>query len=158
MYAENAVKHILSGKAIARAIRGHLMVYATLSTMLTANAYNMKLPTKGECCDDLHQSLVTARELYDNITASAGTASVLSPEDMFGEILVKLKDVLGDVTAKVNAEKETMKERRTAKLWLQYIEMIRILRMFIKAERTGDWMLAPPGCSRYASLFCRSWS
>ncbi len=67
--------------------------------MLTTNAYNMKLTTKGECRDDLHLSLVNARELYDNITDSAGTASVLSPEDMFGEILIKLKAVLGDITA-----------------------------------------------------------
>ena len=43
VYAENAVKHILSGKAISRAIRGHLMVHAALSTMLTANAYNLTL-------------------------------------------------------------------------------------------------------------------
>ena len=35
VYAENAMKHILSGKAIARAIQGHLMVYAALSTMPT---------------------------------------------------------------------------------------------------------------------------
>ncbi len=31
VYAENAVKHILSGKVIARAIRGHLMVCVALN-------------------------------------------------------------------------------------------------------------------------------
>lgn len=140
VYAENAVKHILSGKAIARAIRGHLMVYAALSTMLTANAYNMTLPNKGEC-HDLHQSLVNAREQYDDIIDNAGATSILSPEDVLREILDKLKDVLGEITDKLNAEKKSIKERRTAKLWLQYIEMIGILRMFIKAERIGDWKL-----------------
>ena len=42
-YAENAVKHMLSGKAIARAIRGHLLVYAALNAMLMAKAYDIPL-------------------------------------------------------------------------------------------------------------------
>lgn len=29
----------------------------------------------------------------------------------------------------------------TGRLWLQYMEMVSILRQFIKAERTGNWML-----------------
>ena len=40
---------------------------------------------------------------------------------------------------KLTEEKHSMENHRTAKLWLQYMEMIGILRMFIKAERTGDW-------------------
>ena len=132
VYAENAVKHILSGKAISRAIRGHLMVHAALSTMLTANAYNLTLPTNGECMEEviLHPSLVNARELYDEIMVDANATSILSSEDLLREISDKL-----------NAEKQTLKEHRTAKLWLQYIEMIGILHMFIKAERIGDWNL-----------------
>ena len=51
------------------------------------------------------------------------------------------EDVLCDIMDKVSVEKETLKEFRTAKLWLQYVEMIGILRMFIKAERIGDWNL-----------------
>lgn len=44
VYANNDVKHMLSGKAIARAIRGHFLVDAALNTMLVANAYNIPLP------------------------------------------------------------------------------------------------------------------
>ena len=43
VYASNSVKHMLSGKAITRAIRGHLHVYGALNTMLVANAYNLPL-------------------------------------------------------------------------------------------------------------------
>ncbi len=65
VYAENAVKHILSEKAIATTIEGHLMVYSDLNyTILTTYAYIMTLPNKGEC-HNLHQSLVNAREQYD---------------------------------------------------------------------------------------------
>ncbi len=34
-----------------------------------------------------------------------------------------------------------MKGSRTAQLWLEYLEMLDILKRFIKGERTGDWLL-----------------
>ena len=34
-----------------------------------------------------------------------------------------------------------MSDLRTAQLWLQYLDMIAILKRFIKAEHTGNWML-----------------
>ena len=34
-----------------------------------------------------------------------------------------------------------MAENRTSLLWIQYLEMIDILRKFLRAERTGDWDL-----------------
>ena len=45
VYARNAVKHMLSGKAISRAVRGHLLVDAALNTILVANAYNLPIHT-----------------------------------------------------------------------------------------------------------------
>ena len=116
VYAENAVKHILSGKAISRAIRGHLMVHAALSTMLVAKTYNIPLSLKWRDEDVLHPRLVNARELYDDVMAGASATAILPSED-----------VLCDIMDKVNFEKETLKE------------MIGILPMFIKAERIGDW-------------------
>ena len=48
VYADNAVKHMLSGKAFARAIRGHFLVDAALNTMLVASAYNVPLQQEVE--------------------------------------------------------------------------------------------------------------
>ena len=45
IYATNSIPHIMSGKAVSRAVRGHLLVYASLQTMLTANALHCPLPT-----------------------------------------------------------------------------------------------------------------
>lgn len=36
VYAEGSVEHMLSGKAMARAVRAHLLVDAALNTMATA--------------------------------------------------------------------------------------------------------------------------
>lgn len=61
-YASNAVDHMLSGKAIARAVRGHLLVDAALNTLLFASALGVPVPqlesngnTQVNCiCTNLH--------------------------------------------------------------------------------------------------------
>ena len=47
IYAPNAVSHILSGAAIARAIREHILVVTVLSTLLLEDIYNISIPTDG---------------------------------------------------------------------------------------------------------------
>ena len=44
VYASNTVGHMLSGKAVQRAFRGHLLVENALSVILTADAFNLRLP------------------------------------------------------------------------------------------------------------------
>ena len=36
---------------------------------------------------------------------------------------------------------ELQKSSRTARLWLQYLDMVAIVRAFIRSERTGNWEL-----------------
>lgn len=37
--------------------------------------------------------------------------------------------------------RESLSEHRTAKLWLMYLTLVAILRAFIRAGRTGNWLL-----------------
>ena len=39
----------------------------------------------------------------------------------------------------IEHQKNRLHGQRTAALWLQYLDMIAILRKFIKAEQTGSW-------------------
>ena len=48
---------------------------------------------------------------------------------------------LDEMKVKYGNTMTSLKSRRTAQLWLQYMEMIDILKGFIKAERAGDWLL-----------------
>ena len=48
---------------------------------------------------------------------------------------------LEDVRQTILDAKLSSSNSRAGQLWLQYLEMIEILRTFIKAERTGDWNL-----------------
>ncbi len=46
VYASNSVSHMLTDKAVSRAVRGHL-VDAAVNTLLLSDAYNVPVPKKG---------------------------------------------------------------------------------------------------------------
>ncbi|KAG8175315.1 hypothetical protein JTE90_013647 [Oedothorax gibbosus] len=60
-YDSNAVLHMMTGKAISRAIRGHLLVDAALSTLLMADVFPCN--EDGSC----HKIIQDASVLYDSI-------------------------------------------------------------------------------------------
>jgi hypothetical protein len=152
VYASNTVSHMLTGKAVSRAVRGHMLVDAALSTIIIADAYNVPVPTKyTECTDedmdndepeeedpqlhdlqpenDTQTDLKAATALFDGLLSS----TVATEEVYTSDVLKRIKDTFD--------EKKELMTMRTAKLWLQYIDMVNILRTFLKAERTGNWQL-----------------
>ena len=46
IYASNTVDHILSGKAVSRAVRGHCIVDASIHSLLAANVIGVTLPAE----------------------------------------------------------------------------------------------------------------
>ena len=50
-------------------------------------------------------------------------------------------------------EEKLSVESRTAKLWFLYLVQMQTLKMFIRAERTGDWELHLVAVSRMLNLF-----
>lgn len=87
-------------------------------------------------------------------------ANITDDEKSESEIIETLKTLIQDIypekipTESVNENsclletlnryvtlRESLKCYRTAKLWIQYMEMVDILKVFIKAERTGNWDL-----------------
>ena len=50
------------------------------------------------------------------------------------QILSKTEDILA-------TQKDNIHDNRTAKLWMQYMNMVDIFKKFIKAERLGKWDL-----------------
>lgn len=41
----------------------------------------------------------------------------------------------------IKEEKERLSKYPTAKLWIQYMDMIHIMKIFIKTDRTGNWQM-----------------
>ncbi|VDI39229.1 Hypothetical predicted protein [Mytilus galloprovincialis] len=139
IYAPNAVTHMLSGKAVARAIRGHMLVDTAIHSLLVSKIFNFDFPAdeneEGNINDSVDDILSKAADVYTELLE--GTLSISSACD---------SAVLQSINETIHRPLEEMKKNRTSKLWLQYTEMIQILRQFIKAERTGDWELHLKKC------------
>ena len=128
IFTGNTVSHILSGKAVARAIRGHLLLDSVLHTLLLSNVFETKLSLSN---DNVPSELESIAVIYDNLVS--------------GEITIQ--DVESSVQLqalqkKLDTYTETIESGHpTAKLWLTYMDMVNIMREFIRSERIGDWSL-----------------
>ena len=52
-----------------------------------------------------------------------------------------------------NLKRELSVKSRTAKLWIQYVDYISIIKMFIRAERTGNWNMHLNAAQKMLNLF-----
>ena len=176
VYSSNTVAHMLSGKAVARAVRGHLLVDSALNALIAAKTFNFSLPEEDtSSCTTITATPAAAEgqdtqssdelpghaELKQSMSEEMEEGDMVDPEtictDEDLDAVLKLYDKLmkdeltpSDVCQdssldrlhqKLEDAKATMQECRTSSLWLQYMDMIGILRQFIKAERTGNWKL-----------------
>ena len=138
IYAENAVQHILSGKAISRAVRAHLLVDSVLNALLISASMQTEDqlpedPQPNELAQDSNDEknlLSEVSKLYDELMI--GTVTV--QEASTAECVQKVQEQLC-------RQKQTLRNQKTATLWLLYLEMVTILKKFIRAERTGNWKL-----------------
>ncbi|KAG1697184.1 hypothetical protein GQR58_006011 [Nymphon striatum] len=145
VYAANSVKHMLTGKAISRAIRGHLLVYGALSTMFVANAYSV--PSADYSDEEFSSSHIDPKEMEipqdDSNVGDLEVAAKLVDRLLDGEQLEEgmSSHILSRITAEIEKERKTLTNCRTAQVWFQYMRMVQILCRFIKAEHTGNWDL-----------------
>ena len=120
VYAKNSVQQMMNGKAYSRAIRALFLVEEALLTVFlkTSEAFI------GVAKDDL-------KFFYSTI--KCGNAS--SEEIMQSATVKSFVEILEN---QLQLSKEF---GRTQKLWIQFIDMVELVRMFIKAERSGDFRL-----------------
>lgn len=117
IYAPNSVDKMLTGHAYARAIRGHLLVQLSLAKCVL-NDINFN----DEECNVI-------ADIFLNFGDNPPVRKTVE------EI-----DLLHNITKKFKQQLEKVEENSpTAKLWVQYFNMVTLLKKFIEAERTGDW-------------------
>lgn len=181
VYASNVVVHMLSGKAIARAIRGHFLVETALFGLICDEVFHVPLPvpgdtdvesgcTKGEEYNDREMIAGDNHQLSEIVSSeNEGSAvekidsDLLKAGDIFDKLFtsdIGIQDIsICEDLEKVSNKLEIFKERqegRTAKLWFIYLQMLDILRRFIKAERTGNWQLHLSSVSEMLPFFAAS--
>ena len=118
VYAGNTIQHMLSGKAVKRAMRGHQLVDLALNTIILQDV-----------CDS--SDLPEIQLMIED--AMAGKLNIHEAEQR--TVLLKINNTL-------NARKLHLRTSdRTSALWLQYMDIVDILWRFICAERLGNWHL-----------------
>ena len=131
IYGKNTVTHISSGKAISRALRGHLLVDAALQAKLVealdpdaTNSVAEELgvtrlnPEEKKEIDVLYGKVMSGEDCQETVQTS--------------EVLAHVKEAIAALEVKLS------EQSKTAKLWIQYSNYINIVKMFLRAERTGN--------------------
>ncbi|CAC5363751.1 unnamed protein product [Mytilus coruscus] len=158
VHSTNAVGHMMTGKALARAVRGHLLVDTALNALLVSMTFDIPLPdeeqylTNEEHVQDRNQSF-ESNQIAENSTeeqepVSNSSQDILSVainlynqlinEDISVDTICK-SGILDDINARIAAKIKGLEVSRTASLWMRYSDMVNILKRSIKAERTGNW-------------------
>ena len=141
LYARKAVNQIMSGKAISRAVCAHLLLDAVLNGLLLYTSMDVPLPcAAGVEQDDAESSDKTPCTNSDHMKAA---------DSLYDELIAMTNDadkVANDkAIARIQAIRyghmDTLAKEPRAILWIQYLDMIRILRNFFTAERLGNWYL-----------------
>ena len=139
VYATNSVGHMVSGKAFARAIRGHFLVDSCLNNILIAKIVKEENNPEGL------ENIDCLKWLYNNCIERAGD---------FSEIKKRSANATTWLSQKLEQEKQRLTETsRTAQLWVQYMEYVKVIKMFIFAERIGDWESYFDATRRMLNLF-----
>lgn len=116
VYAMNSIEKMMTGHAYYRAIRAHLLAHAVLMKFVME---------KSELSPETEAEL-------DNILYALDKSVILASNP----------DECVEIKEKVYKTLHQLKERgATAELWVQYIEMVTLVKMFILAERMGKWDL-----------------
>ena len=110
-------------------MRAHFLVEGALVNKLILQCVEQDLVEAGDRLSATEIEKI--RDFYDGI---AGKSVSVMSNDGSNE-LIKLHNCLLKYKGSLG------KTSQTAKLWLQYIEYVETVKLFIRAERTGNWNL-----------------
>ena len=148
IFGPSTIDHIFSGKAYSRAVRAHFITQAALTGMLLDFLTNL-------ACDDISDNSVVTNEAVLHQFAGAVSQDMVSAMvDLYKESASGvLCDTADDTSVMMNANLVTLntllhdfmcavsEHSRTSKFWISYMMYVDLLKLFILAERTGDWCL-----------------
>ena len=135
IYARKAMEQIMSGKAISRAVRTHLLLDAVLNGLLLSKSMDVPPP----CAARVEQG-----DTQSSDKTPCTISDMKAAQSLYDELMAMANDVANDeaiarIQAICDGHVETLAKGLTASLWIRYLDMIRILRKFIRSERLGNW-------------------
>jgi hypothetical protein len=158
IYGPVTIEAVLSGKSYARAVRGHFLVQRALNQLLlhslipstedasVEQSFVSQTQTITAAQNTLdNETLTNLKELYNNVCNE--NVCLTDCEQLQCESLLKTEDLLNKLKI------EMASDSRTARLWLQYMHYVHIIKLFITAERTGNWCLHLDAVHSMLNLF-----
>jgi hypothetical protein len=154
-YGPNTVTHMMTGKAVSRAVRGHFMVDAALGTKLMKHILPDETNSADSSCvlTEDGSDLSSVEKLGPSDISDLHAAYQHAMNDQQSTDTLDLTPLLKLERSLCHLRRKLSIESRTSKLWLQYMDHIQTLKMFIRAERSGDWELHLVSITRMLNLF-----
>ena len=136
IYGENAATHILTGKAVDRAVRRYMFLDICLN-YLTIDKILMTNPT-------FQEELEKLEVVYES---SIDGNSVRDFQGQESQVLMK------SINTAFEAKKDELAVSKTAELWFPFQRMMDLVRLMLYADRTGDWEMHLNVVQRCLPLF-----
>ena len=127
-------------------IRGHFLVDNAIHALLISKLFGITLPSELHNDNTEHESksLILDSFIADTENNVLIEATYLYDQLLAGDVSVNFvceNTILDRVQHALATHIKSLENLRTAVLWIQYCEIIQLLRKFIEAERTGNWEL-----------------
>lgn len=119
VYAKASVTHMMSGHAYARALRAYFLTQHALITLLL------------EISSISSSTRERLAELHGQFLDGSCTEREVQGDPALSETVSALDTIMSVVSA----------NSPTAQLWIQLIELVHLMKLFIRAARTTDWNL-----------------
>ena len=176
IYGNNAVEHMISGKAVSRALRGHFLVESALTIKLMCMLVKEDDNDIDEDTQPSSSNIKSDQEKSDEEEEKEGEDNLLETEEFHKINIIKLKNLaeaIKDEPGEIEKVEESQelkllhdtlekfknklsKKSRTARYWIQYLRYIQLLKLYIRAERTGNWSLHLESLGRMLNIFAAS--
>ena len=148
--AESVIRNITSGD---------MEVYE--KQLIEGENVDESLELLPELLDRLMESEAEIDNPEQDNQATADLDTIEKPFDRLIKQEIDLESACGNsvfqsVEERLQRYKNDLARSRTARLWLLYLEMISVLKQFIKAEREGNWNLHLHSMSRMLPFFAAS--
>ncbi|KAE8742582.1 hypothetical protein FOCC_FOCC011876 [Frankliniella occidentalis] len=120
VYGPNTVKMMMSGKDYARANRAHSLAQEAVGALLLDT-----VPMEGD-------TKAKIKEIHEAIRKNPN----VDPASVAADDVVRALR-----TSLERAGEEAAEKSNTGRLWWQYFKLVGLLRLYVRAERVGDWEL-----------------
>ena len=132
VYAEHSIVHIISEKAISRALRAHFLAESALITLLVTT---------------IRKEESVGATILERFLSAFSVEDITKDEIVVSNEFAKFSQVLSD------AKKKLATKSRTGKLWTLYLDYVSTIKKYIVAERTSNWALHLEATKEMLNLF-----